>query len=54
MIPRTASLSTSWRSFFPTARSLGFTAGDVDLVWGLGTLHCMTQQQPFSVANPKI
>jgi agmatine deiminase len=20
----------------------------VDLVWGLGTLHCMTQQQPAS------
>ena len=28
----------------PTARSSGIHA--VDLVWGLGTLHCLTQQQP--------
>ena len=25
----------------------------VDLVWGLGTLHCMTQQQPAARATPK-
>jgi agmatine deiminase len=25
----------------------------VDLVWGLGTLHCMTQQQPAGLTlNP--
>ncbi len=29
---------------FPTHRVVGIHA--VDLVWGLGTLHCLTQQQP--------
>jgi agmatine deiminase len=29
---------------FPTRQIVGIHA--VDLVWGLGTLHCMTQQQP--------
>ncbi len=29
---------------FPTHRIVGIHA--VDLVWGLGTLHCLTQQQP--------
>jgi agmatine deiminase len=29
---------------FPTRRVIGIHA--VDLVWGLGTLHCMTQQEP--------
>ena len=29
---------------FPTREVLGIHA--VDLVWGLGTLHCLTQQQP--------
>jgi agmatine deiminase len=29
---------------FPTRRIVGIHA--VDLVWGLGTLHCLTQQQP--------
>jgi agmatine deiminase len=31
---------------FPTRRVVGIHA--VDLVWGLGTLHCMTQQEPLS------
>jgi agmatine deiminase len=31
-------------SLFPTRRIVGIHA--VDLVWGLGTLHCMTQQEP--------
>ena len=30
---------------FPTRAVVGIHA--VDLVWGLGTLHCMTQQQPM-------
>jgi agmatine deiminase len=29
---------------FPTRKVIGIHA--VDLVWGLGTLHCLTQQQP--------
>ena len=29
---------------FPSREVIGIHA--VDLVWGLGTLHCMTQQQP--------
>ena len=29
---------------FPTREVIGIHA--VDLVWGLGTLHCMTQQEP--------
>ena len=31
---------------FPTRAVVGIHA--VDLVWGLGTLHCMTQQEPKS------
>ena len=34
----------SWPSCSPTAWWSGIHA--VDLVWGLGTLHCLTQQQP--------
>jgi agmatine deiminase len=33
---------------FPTRKVIGIHA--VDLVWGLGTLHCMTQQQPSARA----
>jgi agmatine deiminase len=32
---------------FPTREIVGIHA--VDLVWGLGTLHCLTQQQPRAV-----
>ena len=32
-------------SSFPTAQVVGIHA--VDLVWGLGTLHCLTQQEPL-------
>jgi agmatine deiminase len=31
---------------FPAREVVGIHA--VDLVWGLGTLHCLTQQQPAS------
>lgn len=30
---------------FPTREVIGIHA--VDLVWGLGTIHCLTQQEPF-------
>jgi agmatine deiminase len=30
---------------FPDRKVVGIHA--VDLVWGLGTLHCMTQQEPL-------
>jgi agmatine deiminase len=33
---------------FPTREVIGIHC--VDLVWGLGTLHCMTQQQPAELA----
>ena len=29
----------------PSHRVIGIHA--VDLVWGLGTLHCLTQQEPL-------
>jgi agmatine deiminase len=35
---------------FPTREVVGIHA--VDLVWGLGTLHCMTQQQPQGTTAP--
>ena len=34
---------------FPDREVIGIHA--VDLVWGLGTLHCMTQQQPAALAQ---
>jgi agmatine deiminase len=35
---------------FPDREVIGIHS--VDLVWGLGTLHCMTQQQPASSSPP--
>jgi agmatine deiminase len=32
---------------FPTREIVPIYSGD--LVWGFGTMHCMTQQQPLSV-----
>jgi agmatine deiminase len=36
---------------FPDREVIGIHA--IDLVWGLGTLHCMTQQQPASLSHPR-
>jgi agmatine deiminase len=36
---------------FPRHKVVGIHA--VDLVWGLGTLHCLTQQQPAAPADKK-
>jgi agmatine deiminase len=33
---------------FPNRTVVGIHA--VDLVWGLGTLHCLTQQQPLAMS----
>ncbi len=41
---RSTRAAASWPSSFPTGAVVGIHA--VDLVWGLGTLHCMTQQEP--------
>jgi len=35
----------------PSHRIVGIHA--VDLVWGLGTLHCLTQQEPLATKNTK-
>ena len=44
MIPMTALPSASLPTCFPGRAVVGIHA--VDLVWGLGTLHCLTQQEP--------
>lgn len=36
------------QKFFPTRKIIGLDC--VDLVWGLGTIHCSTQQQPRASA----
>jgi agmatine deiminase len=42
--PRDRQALSTLAELFPTRRVVGIHA--VDLVWGLGTLHCMTQQEP--------
>jgi agmatine deiminase len=42
--PRDREALATLATLFPTREIVGIHA--VDLVWGLGTLHCMTQQQP--------
>jgi agmatine deiminase len=39
-------------SLFPGRSVVGIHA--VDLVWGLGTLHCLTQQQPAMALDPSL
>ena len=41
---------TTLAELLPTRTVVGIHA--VDLVWGLGTLHCLTQQEPAGVAVP--
>ena len=43
-IPMTAIALNTLAEVFPGREVIGIHS--VDLVWGLGTLHCMTQQQP--------
>jgi len=42
--PRDRDALATLAGLFPSRRVVGIHA--VDLVWGLGTLHCMTQQEP--------
>jgi agmatine deiminase len=42
--PRDREALATLARLFPTRAVVGIHA--VDLVWGMGTLHCMTQQQP--------
>jgi agmatine deiminase len=42
--PRDAQALTTLKGLFPGRAVVGI--GAVDLVWGLGTLHCLTQQEP--------
>jgi agmatine deiminase len=46
--PRDREALATLATLFPTRDVVGIHA--VDLVWGLGTLHCMTQQQPVGRA----
>jgi agmatine deiminase len=42
--PRDREALATLANIFPTRRVVGIHA--VELVWGFGTLHCMTQQEP--------
>jgi agmatine deiminase len=46
--PRDREALATLAGLFPSREVVGIHA--VDLVWGLGTLHCMTQQQPAGPA----
>jgi agmatine deiminase len=48
--PRDRVALSTLAELFPTREVVGIHA--VDLVWGLGTLHCMSQQQPAEL-GPK-
>jgi agmatine deiminase len=36
-------------ALFPTREVVPIYSGD--LIWGLGTMHCMTQQQPSAISS---
>ena len=48
--PRDREALATLARLFPTRDVVGIHA--IDLVWGLGTLHCMTQQQPAGASAP--
>ncbi len=50
--PRDDQAIATLQSLFPQRRVVGIDA--VDMVWGLGTFHCATQQQPVSAAYHEI
>jgi agmatine deiminase len=49
--PRDREALTTLAGLMPNRRVVGIHA--VDLVWGFGTLHCLTQQQPLGDAAPQ-
>jgi agmatine deiminase len=49
--PRDREVLTTLAGLMPNRRVVGIHA--VDLVWGFGTLHCLTQQQPLGDAAPR-
>jgi agmatine deiminase len=45
--PKDRSVLQTLAELFPGREVVGIHA--VDLVWGLGTLHCLTQQEPVGL-----
>src|SRR5262249_14689934 len=48
--PNEARLWGFLQQFFPNRRVIGVDC--VNLIWGLGSIHCVTQQQPVAGAPP--
>ena len=49
MTPTIASRCQHLAELFPDREVIGIHS--VDLIWGLGALHCMTQQQPAALVS---